>query len=317
MLSVILIVVGLFLLVKCADVFVDGSSNVAKSLGIPSLIIGLTIVAFGTSAPEAAVSVTASLQGKNNISLGNVVGSNLCNLLLVLGCSGLFGTLKAKRKIITRDFVYTIFASVVMFILSIGYFVSGGTNGVIDRTDGLILLCFLGIYLYALIGDAIRSSRKSKEEKEEKTKFDPKDILRIIIGIAGIILGGQLVVNSATELAEMFNVSDNVIALTIVAIGTSLPELVTSVVASKKGETDIAIGNVVGSNIFNIFFILGISSFINPITYGLESFIDIIIMLFVSVGVYFLILYRHRIGNKKGLLLLGTYASYMIYILMR
>lgn len=315
--SIILVIVGLVLLVKCADIFVDGSSSVAKSLGIPSLIIGLTIVAFGTSAPEAAVSITASIQGKNDISLGNVVGSNICNLLLVLGCSGLFGTLKAKRKIITRDFVYAIFSGIVILILSIGFFINGGNTGVINRTYGLILLCFLGIYLYALIGDALRSSRKSKEEKVEKTKFNPKDIFKILFGIVGIILGGQLVVNSATDIAEMFNVSDNVIALTIVAIGTSLPELVTSVIASKKGETDIAIGNVVGSNIFNIFFILGISSFISPITYGLESFIDIIIMLAASVGVYLLILYRHRIGNKKGLLLLGTYASYMIYILMR
>ncbi len=313
MLSVILIVIGLFLLVKCADLFVDGCSNVAKSLGIPSLIIGLTVVSFGTSAPEAAVSVTASLQGMNDISLGNVVGSNLCNLLLVLGASSLFGSLTAKKKIITRDFVYTIFSSIVLFILSFGFFISGGSEGVITRTNGLILLCFLGIYLYALIGDAVKSVRS----KEEKTKFDFKDIFRIIVGIAGIILGGQLVVNSATELAEMFNVSQNVIALTIVAIGTSLPELVTSVVASRKGEVDIAIGNVVGSNIFNIFFILGLSSAISPITFGLDSFIDIIFMLVASIGTYLLLLKNNRIGNKKGIILLASYAIYMVYILMR
>lgn len=152
MLSIVLIIVGLVLLIKCADMFVDGCSNVAKALGIPSLIIGLTIVAFGTSAPEAAVSVTASLKGMNDISLGNVVGSNICNLLLVLGISGLGGCLTAKKKIITRDFVYAIFSSIVMFILSFSFFINGGTKGVIDRTDGLILLCFLGIYLYALIG---------------------------------------------------------------------------------------------------------------------------------------------------------------------
>lgn len=313
MLSVILIVVGLVLLIKCADMFVDGCSNVAKALGIPSLIIGLTIVAFGTSAPEAAVSVTASLKGMNDISLGNVVGSNICNLLLVLGISGLGGCLTAKKKIITRDFIYAIFSSIVMFILSFSFFLNGGTKGVIDRVDGLILLCFLGIYLYALVGDAVKSVRN----KEEKGKFSFKDVVYIVIGIIGIVLGGQLVVNSATDIAEMLHVSQNVIALTIVAIGTSLPELVTSAVAARKGESDIAIGNVVGSNIFNIFFILGISSVISPITYGIESFIDIIIMLIASVGVYILTLKNFRIGNKKGLILLGAYVAYMIYILMR
>lgn len=309
----IILLLGFVLLIKCADIFVDGCSNIAKSLGIPSLIIGLTIVAFGTSAPEAAVSVTASIRGMNDISLGNVVGSNICNLLLILGVSGLFGSLTAKRKIITRDFVYAIFASVVMFILSFGFFIKGGREGVLTRTDGLILLCFLGIYLYALVGDAVKSART----QEEKTKFNFLDIPRIIIGIGGIILGGQLVVNSATDIATMLNVSQNVIALTIVAIGTSLPELVTSLVASKKGEVDIAIGNVVGSNIFNVFFILGLSSAISPITYGFNSFVDIMVMLAASIGTYLLLLKNKRIGNKKGIVLLLWYVSYMIYILMR
>lgn len=315
MLSIILIIIGLILLIKCADLFVDGCSNVAKALGIPSLIIGLTIVAFGTSAPEAAVSITASIKGMNDISLGNVVGSNICNLLLVLGISGLGGCLTAKKKIITRDFVYAIFSSVVMFILSFSFFLGKTTSstGVIDRVDGLILLCFLGIYLYALLGDSIKSA-KAKEEKSE-LKF--KDIIYILVGIIGIIIGGQLVVNSATDIAEMLNVSQNVIALTIVAIGTSLPELVTSAVAAKKGESDIAIGNVVGSNIFNVFFILGLSATISPITFGIESFIDIIIMLAASVMVYLLTLKNFRIGNKKGIILLATYALYMVYILIR
>lgn len=311
--SFILIIIGLFLLVKCADLFVDGCSNVAKSLGIPSLIIGLTIVAFGTSAPEAAVSITASLKGMNTISIGNVVGSNICNLLLILGISGLFGTLTAKKKIITRDYVYMILSSIVLFVLSFGFFMNGGTEGVITRTNGLILLCFLGIYVYALIGDALRSVR----EKEEKTKFEFKNILYIIFGLTGIILGGQFVVNSATDIAKLLGVSDNVIALTIVAIGTSLPEMVTSIMATKKGEVDIAIGNVVGSNIFNVFFILGLSSAISPITFTLESFYDIIVMTIASFGVYFLLLKNYRIGNKKGPLMVLAYVTYLIYILMR
>lgn len=311
--SLFLIIVGFVMLVKCADLFVEGCSNVAKSFGIPSLIIGLTIVAFGTSAPEAAVSITASLKGMNDISLGNVVGSNICNLLLILGLSGLFGCLTAKKKIITRDFVYCIFSGLVLFVLCFGFFVNGQLTGVITRTNGLILLCFLAIYLYALIGDALRSSRT----KEEKTEFRVWDILLIIVGIVGIVLGGQLVVNSAINIATMLNISQNVIALTIVAIGTSLPELVTSVVASKKGEVDIAIGNVVGSNIFNTFFILGLSSAINPITFDIEAFYDIVVMLISSAVVYLLLLKNMRIGNKKGIILLGMYAIYMVYILIR
>lgn len=315
MISVLFLIAGFILLIKGADIFVDGSSNVAKALGIPSLIIGLTIVAFGTSAPEAAVSVTASLKGANDISLGNVVGSNICNLLLVLGFSGLGGCLTAKKKIITRDFVYAIFASIVMLILSYGFFYGETVSklAVIDREDGLILLCFLGIYLYALINDAIKSART----KEEKGEFKIKDVFFILLGMAGIIIGGQLVVDSATKIAEMLNVSQNVIALTIVAIGTSLPELVTSAIAAKKGESDIAIGNVVGSNIFNIFFILGLSATISPITYGFNSFIDIVIMAAASIMVYLLTLKNNRIGNKKGLILLGSYALYMAYIFIR
>lgn len=313
MISFILIVIGIIMLIKCADMFVDGCSNVARSFGISTLIIGLTIVAFGTSAPEASVSISASLKGMNDISLGNIVGSNICNLLLILGVSGLFGTLTAKRKVITRDFVYSIIASVVLFVIGFSYFAFGKSIGVITRTNGMLLLCFLAFYLFALLSEAIRSSR----EREEKVKFSYKDIVFILVGIVGIILGGQLVVNSAVEIAEMFNISQNVIALTIVAIGTSLPELVTSVVAARKGEVDIAIGNVVGSNIFNIFFILGISSVISPITFDINSFIDIVVMLISTIVVYLLLLKNMRIGNKKGILLLGMYALYMVYILMR
>lgn len=312
-LSIIVLIIGFILLVQSADLFVDSCSNIARALGISSLIIGLTIVAFGTSAPEAAVSVIASLGGKNDISLGNVVGSNICNLLLVLGVSGLFGNLTAKKKIIYRDMVYSIFSYVVILILTVGFFINGDKTGVLTRTNGLILLCFLGIYLYALILDA----KKVSGAKEEKTSLQIKDIFLSLGGIIGIILGGQFVVNSATNIAEIVGISDNVIALTVVAIGTSLPELVTSVVAAKKKETDIAIGNVIGSNIFNIFFILGLSSTVSPITFGLESLTDIIIMLLAGILVFILTLKNYRIGNKKGLLLVSLYIIYIIYILIR
>ncbi len=306
-------IIGLFILIKCADLFVEGCSNLAKSFGIPPLIVGLTIVGFGTSAPETAVNITASLQGMNDISIGNVVGSNIFNLLFILGISSFFGKLKANKEIIKRDFPYAILACIVMFILSVGFFINGGSSGTITTTNGCILLIFLGIYLYILIISAV----KSVKQKEEKIKFKPKNIFLIIIGLAGIIFGGKIVVQSAIDIANMLNVSQTVIALTIVAIGTSLPELVTSLVATKKGEVDIAIGNVVGSNIYNIFFILGIASIINPLMFNLESFIDIIVMLVSTIMAYILIFKDKTVDKKKGIVFFSAYILYMIYILMR
>ena len=310
---ILLLIIGFVFLVKGADFFVDGCSKIARVFGIPTLIIGLTIVAFGTSAPEAAVSTIASLIGKNDIALGNVVGSNICNLLLVLGLSGLFGKLTCSKKVINRDMVYSIFAYVILIILSAGFFINGEKIGIITRTNGLILLCFLGIYVYALVGEAKESIKK----KEKKEKFHFKSIIFILLGLIGIILGGQLVVNSATKIASFLGVSDSVIALTVVAIGTSLPELVTSVIAVKKGETDLAIGNIIGSNIFNCFFILGLSSTVSPVTFDFYSFIDMIIMLFIGILVLFFTLKNKRIGKVKGSIMLSLYVIYTIFILFR
>ena len=226
MLSLILLVAGLAILVKCADIFVYGSSNIAKAFGIPSLIIGLTIVAFGTSAPEAAVSITAGIKGSNEISIGNVVGSNICNSLLILGFCGLFKALKAKKEVRKRDFPYYLLSALVLFIMVSEYFFSGQVTGHITRSNGLIMLCFFGIYMVSLFSDVKRN--KKNDNQEQKEKFKIKDLLYIVLGLAGIILGGQMVVNGATNIAQALGVSENVIALTIVAIGTSLPELVTS-----------------------------------------------------------------------------------------
>ena len=249
----------------------------------------------------------------NTISLGNVVGSNICNLLLVLGASSVFGKVVARREVIRRDFVYVLIATTTIFLLSLEYFIAGKDHGIITRANGIVLLMFLVIYLYTLI----RDSRHSKPEDEEITPFKVKDIFLVVLGAAGIILGGNAVVDGATNLASNMGISENVIALTIVAVGTSLPELVTSVVAVKKHESDIAIGNVIGSNIFNILFILGLSSTISPITYELESFFDIIVMLGATVLVYLFFLKRKSIGRYKGIILLTLYFSYITYILLR
>lgn len=315
MLNFILLVIGLVLLVKCADMFVDGSSNVAKAFGIPSLIIGLTIVAFGTSAPEAAVSITAALKGSNEISVGNAVGSNMCNSLLILGLCGLFKALKAKTEVRKRDFPYYLLSAVVLLIITGDYFISGQNIGYITRANGLILLCFLAIYMVSLISDVKRN--KKGDNQEEKTKFKLKDLIYIIIGIAGIALGGQLVVNGATGIARTLGISETVIALTIIAIGTSLPELVTSIIATRKGETDIAIGNVIGSNIFNILFILGLTSVISPISLNMNTFMDILFMTISSLLVFIMLQKNKRIGRKKGICMLAMYVLYMAYILVR
>ncbi len=315
MINVIMLVVGLALLIKCADIFVEGSSNIAKAFGIPSLIIGLTIVAFGTSAPEAAVSITAALKGSSEISIGNVVGSNICNSLLILGIAGLFGTLKAKKEVRKRDFPYYLLSALVLFILASEYFMGGQAIGYITRTNGLILLCFLGIYMVSLIQDVKRNQKN--DNQEEKTKFTIKDIARILIGLVGIIAGGQFVVNGAIALAGAIGIPEKVIALTIVAIGTSLPELVTSVVATKKGEIDIAIGNVIGSNIFNILFILGTSSIVKTLSMDFTAYMDIIFMFVSSILVYLMLRKNNRIGYKKAVCMLAMYILYNAYILAR
>ena len=315
MINFILLVVGLVLLVKCADIFVDGSSNIAKAFGIPSLIIGLTIVAFGTSAPEAAVSLTAALKGSSEISIGNVVGSNICNSLLILGAASLFCTLQAKREVRKRDFPYYLMSAFVLIAMSAEYFLAKQNLGIITRSNGVTLLCFLGVYIATLIAD--KKKKKKGDNQEEKTKFRFKDILMILFGIAGIVGGGQLVVNGATGIAQALGVSEKVIALTIVAIGTSLPELVTSVIAARKGETDIAVGNVIGSNIFNILFITGLTSTVRPLSLDFTTFIDLIVMFVTSILVFLMLRHNNRITRKKGICMLAMYVIYTAYILVR
>ena len=228
---------------------------------------------------------------------------------------GLFKSLKAKKEVRKRDFPYYLLSALVLFIIVAEYFFGGQAIGHITRTNGLILFCFLGIYLVSLISD-VKTNQKN-DNQEEKVKFKFKDIIYILVGLAGIILGGQLVVNSATEIAQMLGVAENVIALTIVAIGTSLPELVTSIIATRKGEVDIAVGNVIGSNIFNILFILGITSVICPLSLDLTTFIDIAFMLGSSILVYIMLRKNNRIGWKKSICMLGMYVVYNAYILCR
>lgn len=313
----ILILVGFLFLIKGADVFVSGSSSIAKKLNVPSLIIGLTIVAFGTSAPEAAVSITAALKGNNDMAIANVVGSNIFNLLAVIGVAAIIKPIKVQKSTILKEFPFVLLGTVVLIILAHDTKFQGYSTNALTRADGLMFLALFSIFMYYLIEMAITS--KEEMNLDESTDIMPmgKSIIFSIAGIGGIIIGSQIVVNAASGIAISWGMSQNLVGLTIVSIGTSLPEFVTSVVAAKKGESDIAIGNVVGSNIFNIFFVLGISSTIHQIQVQPMVFIDMLVMILVTLILYILATTKRTISKGEGLLCVILYAMYMVFIIIR
>ena len=310
-LNIVLLVIGFALLVKGADLFVDGAVGISRRLRIPAVVVGLTIVAFGTSAPEASVSVAAALAGSNGIAVGNVLGSNMFNLLVVTGLSAIFMALPVSKGILKRDYPFMLLITAVM----LGMFLFVTPND-LSRADGIILLIlFVFFIVYTVIG-ALKS-RSSQPEEEGETPGLFKSLLISVIGIAAIVIGGDLVVDNATAVAIAWGMDEILVGLTIVACGTSLPELVTSVVASRKGENDIAVGNVVGSNIFNILLVLGLSSTINPIGVGGEVIIDTVILIAVCV-IFAVPMYKNkRLGRVSGVLMVLTYAVYLTYIIMR
>lgn len=316
MLMYIWLIVGFLLLVKGADFFVEGSSSVAKNLRVPSIIIGLTIVAFGTSCPEAAVSITASMQNKNAMALSNVVGSNIFNLLVVVGASACIKPIKVDTGMLKREYPFSIIVAAILLLVSADVWVRGdGRSNVVGRFAGLfLLLLFIGFVIY-MVFSALKN--RTAEEEDLKVLSMPKSIIFIIGGMIAIIIGGQLVVNSATDIARQFGLSETLIGLTIVALGTSLPELVTSMVAARKGESDLALGNVVGSNIFNILLVLGASAVLSPVEVGIASIYDIILLIVFSIFVYLLCFTRKKVGRVEGLAMLAAYAGYMIYIIQR
>lgn len=313
------LVVGFVLLIKGADLFVEGSSSVAKIFKMPTVIIGLTIVAMGTSAPETSVSISAALQGANDIAVSNVVGSNFFNLLVVVGVCALLQPINITKSLIKRDYPYSIFATVlILAFLVIGLFVSGQPQ--LTRINGIILLAAFVFYLVILIRFTLISiaTGHKVDVEEVKTRSLPVSIIFIVIGLAGVIYGGDFVVNSATAIAKTFGMSNTLIGLTIVAIGTSLPELVTSIVAAKKGEADLALGNVIGSNIFNLLLVLGISSTVHTIEVKFDSIIDTSLLLIVNVVVLAIVLKKKSsIGKGVGVFMILMYVVYTGYIIGR
>ena len=313
----LVLIVAFVALIKGADMFVDGSASLARKLGVSPAIIGLTIVAMGTSAPEAAVSVSASVGGQNEIALGNVIGSNLFNLLVVLGFCMLITKVPTTKEILVRDFPWNIIATVAVVVM-VAFFGMANGGPAIGRIEGIVLLVLFVSYLGYVIFKTVKN-RIPADESEIANVSLPKSIIFLIVGIVLIVVGGDCVVDSASKIASDLGMSEMLIGLTIVACGTSLPELVTSIVAAKKGECDMAIGNVVGSNMFNLLFILGMAATINPVEVDLGSgiLIDSILLLGFTVMMYLFSLHGTKLQKTKGGASVALYAIYLAYIIAR
>ncbi len=331
--KIILLIVGFVLLIKGADFFVEGSSSVAKKLKVPSLIIGMTIVAMGTSLPEAAVSVSASMNDANSLAVSNVVGSNIFNLMMVLGICALFNKLKVSKDVLRRDYPFSIICALLMILLGVFGFKEDGSYGMnweMDRFAGIVYLVLFVCFITILIISAMKARKKAQEtgvqaersladEMEDEVAEIPvwKSIIYIVLGAVAIKFGGDWVVDGAVAIAERMGVSDTIIGLTICAVGTSLPELVTSIVAARKNQLDMAIGNVVGSNVFNILFVLGIAATISPIPFAIENIIDICVLIAFSVLIYIFCITKKSINKVEGGVMVALYVIYMVYVCLR
>lgn len=304
-LQFLLLAVGFVMLIKGADWFVDGAAGIAGKFGIPQLVIGLTIVAMGTSAPEAAVSITAALDNSAGITIGNVLGSNIINILIILGISSVIIFLPVQKSTIGYEIPFMIIISVVLLVMGI-------TGNTVSRLEGVILWVLFIIYLLYLYKLA---QKGNEEDNPGEQKSLPVYILTAIFGAVVIVLGSKFTVKGATEIARMAGITERVIGLTIVAFGTSLPELVTSIIASKKGNTDIAIGNIVGSNIFNILFVVGTSALITPVPFESKFIFDAIIASFAGVVMLLAVLKNKKLTRTGGIVMLVCYAAYFVYLM--
>ena len=315
MLTYILFVVGFVLLISGANLLVEGSASIAKKLNISSIVIGLTIVAFGTSAPELIVNIFASVQGNTEIAIGNILGSNIVNILLILGVSSIIYPLATKENTVWKEIPLSLLAAILLGVMVNDTLIDGGTFSGLTRIDGIVFIAFFIIFLYYTFGISKVSGENTDLEIKEMSYM--KSSLYIVGGLLGLVFGGKWIVDGAIKIAEGFNVSQSLIGLTVVAIGTSLPELATSAVAAYKKQSDIAIGNVVGSNIFNIFWILGLSAVINPLPFSKDSIIDIIMTIVASL-ILFLIMFigkKHTVERWQGVIMILMYVGYVAYLI--
>ncbi len=316
MLDALFLIVGFVVLIYSADILVDAAATLAKLYNVPSIVIGLTIVAFGTSAPELVVNTFASINNNSEMVLGNILGSNISNILLILGISALFNPLVVKKQTTWIEIPLSMLAAVSVFLLAEDTLIDGTIISTINHVDGYILLLFFLVFVAYNISLSIKNN--GEEDLEIKDYGKRKSIIYIILGLIGLTAGGKSIVYGAANLAEMMGISQRVIGLTVVAIGTSLPEMITSVVAAKKGKTDIAIGNVVGSNLFNTFLVLGVSATISPIVVSNKAFIDLIINIAISF-LLFLFMFTdkaHSVTRREGLIFVLMYIIYILWVII-
>ncbi len=315
LITVLLLMVGFVILVKGADLLVDGASSLAEKFAVPQIVIGLTIVAFGTSTPELVVNLLAAFQERSDISMGNIIGSNIINILLILGIAGLIYPLKTLKNTVWREIPFALLASVVLLIVCNDRFLNQ-SDDLVSRGDGLLLLIFFSIFM-------IYSFGVSKPEIQDtvivKKMGSARMIIYIIAGIIALFFGGKLVVDNAVKIARIFNASDKLIGLTVIAIGTSLPELFTSAVAASKQKSDIAIGNVIGSNIFNVFLILGVTALIRPLPFDIAMNSDIIVLIIASAFLFFWMFTgkKRSLDRWESAVFLGIYLVYTTFLIIR
>lgn len=316
--SYLFIIIGFILLIKGADCLVDGASSIAKRFKISDLAIGLTIVAFGTSAPELVVNIFANLQNNSEIAIGNILGSNIVNIFLILGIASIIYPLKVAEGTVWKEIPLSLLAAVILGVTANDALIDGGEFSGLTRIDGIVFWAFFLVFMYYTFGIA-KNGNNSESVDKSKIFGARKSVLYIIAGIASLFVGGKFVVDGAVQIAQSFGVSELLIGLTIVAIGTSLPELATSVMAALKKNSDIAVGNIVGSNIFNIFFILGTSAIINPVQFNVVSNVDIM----MTVSASFLLFTAAFVGKKymlerwQGIIFVAIYVLYILFLIMR
>ncbi|WP_226678081.1 calcium/sodium antiporter [Mesobacillus jeotgali] len=314
----ILLAIGFALLIKGADYFVEGSSKIATMLRVPPLLVGLTIVAFGTSSPEATVSIIAAMEGSSEVSLGNVIGSNIFNITLVVGITAMINPLTVETTTIRKEIPFTLLASVALAAVASDIALQMANINSIGRSEGIILLLFFLIFLYYIIEVALNNREPASDVASVTGKGTwGKNLFITLAGLAAIIFGGDLVVDNATKIALSLGMSETLAGLTIVAVGTSLPELITSITAALKKKSEIALGNIVGSNIFNILFVLGISATISPLAVNDKIFTDIALMIILTAVLLIFSRSKFKISKVEGAILAAVYIAYLVYIIFR
>ncbi|HEY4617306.1 MAG TPA: calcium/sodium antiporter [Flavobacterium sp.] len=317
MMTYFLLIIGFIILIKGADLLVEGASSIAQKLNVSDLVIGLTVVAFGTSAPEMFVNVFASIEGNSNIAIGNILGSNIANIFLILGVSAMIYPLAVKSNTVWKEIPFSLLAAVILGILANDYLIDNKASSELTRSDGLVLLGFFIIFMYYIFSIVKKTEQKLKEESPQMSNF--RAVAYILLGLSGLVLGGSWIVDAAVKIASQFGVSEYLIGLTVVAVGTSLPELATSAMAAYKRNTDIAIGNVVGSNIFNIFWVLGISALIKPLPFQPSGNSEIAMTIVASILLFlvFFVGKKHVLEKWQGALFLLLYAGYTSFLIIR